>query len=163
MKFSFRNNVILGFFLILSLFLFSGCMKEDNWADWKNVSEQWYTSHKNDEGFKLLPSGVAYKMLSYGRPEWGKPQDSVYSHVFVNYVGKLFNDSVFDSGKDVEIQLGSSISGFKEVLFNMHPGDSCEIRIPWNKGYGSSGSGYTIPPYSTIVFNVRLERFLNPQ
>lgn len=162
MKFSFNKNAVFILFIALFSVSFTSCMNEDNWIDWKNLNEKWYNSHKNDDGFTVLSSGVSYKMLKFGNPKDGKPQSSG-SYVTVNYEGRLFNDSVFDEGANTDFVVGYTVSGFQEVLMKMHPGDSCEIRIPWDKGYGEDGSGYSIPPYSTLKFNVRLKSYLNPQ
>ncbi len=165
MKFSFNKNAAFILFVVLLSVSFTSCMNEDNWIDWKNLNEKWHNAHKNDDGFTLLPSGVSYKILNNstpGNPADGKPQSSS-SYVTVNYKGRLFNDYVFDEGTNTDFVVGYTVSGFREVLMKMHPGDSCEIRIPWDQGYGEDGSGSSIPPYSTLKFNVRLNSFLNPQ
>lgn len=163
MKFSFRKNAIFALFVILISLSVTSCMTEDNWIDWKTINEQWYNAHKNDNGYTLLTSGVSYKMLRYGNPKDGRPQDSVNSVVYINYEGRLYNDSIYGKGTDAGFYTYYLVSGIKEVIMKMHPGDSCEIRIPWAEGYGSDGSGTVIPPYSTLKFNVGLNSFYNIQ
>ena len=47
------------------------------------------------------------------------------------------------------------IEGWKIALVNMRVGDSVRVVIPYKLGYGASGSG-AIPPYSTLVFDMKL-------
>lgn len=47
------------------------------------------------------------------------------------------------------------VEGWTIALLNMHIGDSCEVIIPYQQGYGSTGSS-TIKPYSTLVFDMKL-------
>lgn len=47
------------------------------------------------------------------------------------------------------------IAGWKIALTHMHVGDTCEVVIPYNQGYGALGMG-SIKPYSNLQFNLRL-------
>lgn len=161
MKFSFRNEVIFISFLMLILLFSTSCIKEDHWIDWKNINEKWYEAHKNDQNFTQLSSGVSYRVIEKGSETLGTPQLST-TYIYLNYEGRFYNDSVFDEGTNVKFLLGTTVDGFQEVLKKMNPGDSVEIYIPWEQGYGSN-SYIDIPPYSTLKFNIRLNKFYNPQ
>ena len=47
------------------------------------------------------------------------------------------------------------IDGWQNALMNMHVGDTVQIVVPYQSGYGSSSAG-EIQPYSALRFNVRL-------
>lgn len=49
------------------------------------------------------------------------------------------------------------VTGWGDVLQQMHIGDSYLICIPWFLGYGQAGSGRTIDPYSNLFFRLSLE------
>lgn len=109
-------------------------------------------------------SGLQIKFLKY------YPKNTAAKsgcRVNVNYVGKLTNDTVFDSsykrGKPFSFELGkgSVIKGWEEGIGYMHEGDSAILTIPANLGYGESAVG-TIPANSTLVFNVVLEKVSEP-
>lgn len=51
---------------------------------------------------------------------------------------------------------GSVITGWGDVLQQMHIGDSWLVCIPWYIGYGQAGSGSTIKPYSNLFFRIEL-------
>ncbi len=81
--------------------------------------------------------------------------------VAVHYTGKLLDGSVFDSsiGKlpfTFPLGYGYVIAGWDEGIALMKKGGKATLIIPSSLGYGSSGSGSTIPPYSNLVFDVEL-------
>lgn len=51
----------------------------------------------------------------------------------------------------------SFIPGWIEILQHMHPGERWEIYIPYYSAYGEAGSGETIPAYSALIFDLKLE------
>ena len=94
--------------------------------------------------------------------------DSVATH----YCGKLIplydgSEVVFDQSfkgeLDTEIAVpvvfgvGQVITGWTTALQEMVEGDRWEVYIPQGMAYGQSGSG-SIPAYSTLVFDMKLEK-----
>jgi hypothetical protein len=82
--------------------------------------------------------------------------------VQVFYTGWLTDDeeTVFDSarttGQPASFNLDGLIAGFREGLIGMQPGGIRRFLIPPELGYGSTGSGSTIPPNATLIFEVKL-------
>jgi peptidylprolyl isomerase len=65
--------------------------------------------------------------------------------VEVDYTGTFENGEVFDSSEDRDplmFQVGSGqvIPGFDKAVIGMKVGDSKEVKIPPEEGYGTSGS-----------------------
>lgn len=85
------------------------------------------------------------------------------STVDVKYIGRLYNGVAFDSSYTLTTNgdsifrtgVNTVIAGWTTALQNMRVGDSVEIVIPYTQGYGGAQQG-AIPPYSTLVFNVKL-------
>lgn len=91
--------------------------------------------------------------------------------VLVNYRGRLIPSTsyadgyVFDQSYDGEYNpetavpaqfyVGGLIDGFTTALQHMHIGDVWRVYIPYNLGYGESGSS-SIPGYSTLIFDIAL-------
>lgn len=48
------------------------------------------------------------------------------------------------------------VSGWADILQNMRVGERWLTYIPWQLGYGSSGSS-VIPGYSTLIFDIQLQ------
>ncbi len=77
--------------------------------------------------------------------------------VKVNYVGALWNGTVFDSsyqkGQPIEFSLDRVVKGWGYGLAHTHVGDRVELVIPASLGYGNQAAG-DIPANSTLVFVV---------
>lgn len=81
---------------------------------------------------------------------------TICSNVSVDYVGKLTNDSVFDSGNDVSFDLSGLIIGWQEGIPLIAPGGSITLYLPPSLAYGSQASS-GIPANSNLIFNINLK------
>ncbi|EBB8773050.1 peptidylprolyl isomerase [Salmonella enterica] len=84
--------------------------------------------------------------------------------VRVHYTGKLIDGTVFDSsvarGEPAEFPVNGVIAGWIEALTLMPVGSKWELTIPQELAYGERGAGASIPPFSTLVFEVELLEIL---
>lgn len=82
---------------------------------------------------------------------------TVCSNVTVNYVGKLTNNTTFDSGKSVSFGLNQLIIGWQEGIPLIAPGGSITLYLPPSLAYGSQAQG-SIPANSILIFQIDLIR-----
>ena len=119
-------------------------------------SAQFLTENKAKAGVTTTASGLQYTVQQEGT---GK-QPKAESIVKVHYTGKLVDGKVFDSsverGEPVEFQLNQVIPGWTEGLQLMKEGGKATFYIPAALGYGENGVPGTIPPNSTLIFDVEL-------
>lgn len=123
---------------------------------------------------KTTPSGLKYKITKIGL----KPRPLKGDTVFVNYTGRLLNGKVFDSSvasvakaagldqpgrpyEPLKLPLGDGhvIAGWEEALLLLNEGGKATFIIPSALAYGEQGSpdgGVTIPPFSTLIFDLEL-------
>lgn len=148
-KFQHIRKAFIFSLLAIMAVSFSAC-QEDEYADWKIVNDQWLEQHKNDPGFIQTESGLCYKIIH--QTNLRQPNNS--SLVDVDYVGKLVDGTVFDSG-NFENYLYNAIPGWQEGVRKMREGARFIFYIPSSLGYGVDGSG-DIPPNSTLIFEVTL-------
>lgn len=109
------------------------------------------------EGVTATKSGLQYEVLTPGKGERSpKATDTVVCH----YEGRLVSGKVFDSSYErnqpAEFGLNQVIPGWTEGLQLMSEGAKFRFYIPYLLGYGEQGAGPSIPPYSTLVFDVEL-------
>lgn len=155
----------------------TSCGDDNNWEEyenWRMANTEWYNqqlNRKNTDGtpyFTVLQptwypqSGVLIHYFNDRALTQNNLQPLVTSHVTVKYHGRLYNDIGFDSttvGADSvrTFSLSEVVTGWKIALTHMHVGDSAEIVIPYEQGYGYSGSGSSVPPYSALKFNIGLK------
>jgi FKBP-type peptidyl-prolyl cis-trans isomerase FklB len=107
-------------------------------------------------GVKKLADGLMYRVLKAGTgPQVQKDSDVVT----VYYKGSLISGKVFDQTKPEEpaqFQAGALIPGWVEALKLMKTGDTWEIALPAELGYGADGAGDAIPPNQALVFTMSL-------
>ena len=84
-------------------------------------------------------------------PSYSYPKGMIFDR---SYVG----DFDPDLATPTKLSLSGVVKGFSTVLMRMHRGDHWRIYIPYQLGYGSTARS-SIPAYSTLVFDLRLEDF----
>ena len=108
------------------------------------------------EGVVTTKSGLQYEVLTEGSGKSPKATDQVRCH----YEGRLIDGTVFDSsykrGEPAVFGLNQVIAGWTEGVQLMKEGGKHRLYIAYLLGYGERGAGSSIPPYSTLVFDIEL-------
>ena len=111
-------------------------------------------------GVTQTKSGLQYEVLTEGTGRSPKATDTVRCH----YEGRLLDGSIFDSsyqrGTPADFGLNQVIAGWTEGVQLMKEGAKYRFFIPYLLAYGERGAGSSIPPYSTLVFDVELIKVL---
>ena len=116
--------------------------------------------NKAVKGVFSTPSGLQYMVLRQGAGPRPLPQ----SQVRVHYQGTLLDGTVFDSSYErkqpAEFGLDQVIAGWTEGVAMMPVGAKYRFWIPSALAYGEKGAPGSIPPNSTLVFDVELLQVL---
>ena len=130
-------------------------MNTIKYGDTKAEGEQFLAENALKEGVITTESGLQYEVITMGRGKKPAATDKVKVH----YHGTLINGTVFDSsverGEPIVFGLNQVIAGWTEGLQLMPVGSKFKFYIPQDLGYGAQNAG-TIPPYSTLIFEVEL-------
>ena len=125
-------------------------------AEAKSSSDTFLAENAKKPGVKATPSGLQYLITQEGTGK-SPAADSV---VKVHYTGKLVDGTVFDSsvarGQPIEFPLNQVVAGWTEGLQLLKEGGKATLFIPAHLGYGEQGVPGTIPPNSTLIFDVEL-------
>lgn len=112
------------------------------------------------DGIKSTESGLQYEVITEGTGSLPKSTDRVQVH----YTGQLIDGTIFDSsvqrGQPAEFPVNGVIQGWVEALQLMPEGSKWRLYIPQELAYGAQGAGGSIPPYSTLIFDVELLKVL---
>lgn len=130
----------------------------------EDLGYQDYTPGKNDYVYmKLFPEDNI-------EPLGISPMST--DTVSVHYRGKLINGTVFDESFSGEwngmvneprsFAASGVITGRTTALLKMKEGQHVELYIPNGMGYGSVERD-VIPAYSTLIFDLRLEKVIHPK
>jgi len=91
-----------------------------------------------------------------------------HSKLSVHYIGRLEDNTVFDSsyerGEFFDFQIGvrKVILGWETGLLGMKEGGKRTIFIPYQLAYGESGAGNLIPPKSNLIFDIEIIKVIPP-
>jgi peptidylprolyl isomerase/FKBP-type peptidyl-prolyl cis-trans isomerase FklB len=136
----------------------SACQGPAPLPDQSKASAEYMAKVVKEPGVKLLPSGVAYKIVRSGPADGMRP--ALSDEVKVHYEGKLIDGKVFDSsyerGQPAAMPLEGLIEAWQEALQLMRPGDEWVLYVPPEKGYGAEGAGGEIPPNAVLIFRIEL-------
>ncbi len=176
------KKLILPFTL---LFLASGCFDSNDPGFDNTADLEFLEQNAAKEGVIVTDSGLQYRILSEndneengegeengGEEENGEEENGEEENgeeearqpgpndiVTVHYRGELVDGTVFDSsiarGEPETFELNRMIAGFSEGIQLMREGQTFELVIPSNLGYGNRQIGI-IHPGATLIFEVQL-------
>jgi len=115
------------------------------------IAERKLTTTKYDNGLRVA-------MLREGTGEFPKNGDNVTVH----YRGTLLDGTQFDASYDrnqpftFKVGTRQVIMGWEEGIPKIKIGGKAMLIIPSELGYGERGAGGSIPPNSTLVFEVEV-------
>ena len=124
-------------------------------AAWHN-RQQAALAERAAQGWYYLPGGVLWRRVAGdGSGRHPTVQDTVTLH----YAGTLVDGTEFDSsyrgGRPATFPLGRLIRAWQLAVPQMGVGDTIEIAVPSDLGYGPQGGG-PIPGGATLLFKIEL-------
>lgn len=149
---------------------------EDEYKDWLQKNNEWFDQQKaNTSYYKIVtapwdPNG---QILMHWYNDTMLTRDNLKplytSTTDVKYRGMLYDSTPFDSSylrtspadSIMRMAVNAGVEGWALALMQMHVGDSCRVVIPYSMGYGSYQMGNIIKPFSTLVFDIKLQDIAN--
>jgi FKBP-type peptidyl-prolyl cis-trans isomerase len=132
--------------------------------EWREKNKDFLRTKGKEAGVEQTATGLYYKIITPGTA----PKPTATSSVKAKYTGKLVDGNVFDStdsrnGEPTEFPLSGVIPGWTEGLQKIGKGGKIQLFIPSELGYGEAGQPPSIPPASTLVFDVEIVEVINEQ
>lgn len=122
---------------------------------WMNAQQAALASRQAKDGWGYLPGGVLWRRVA-GDGTGAHP--SINDTVRVHYAGTLVDGTEFDSsygGQPVRFPLRGLIRAWQLAIPQAGVGDTIEIAVPSDLGYGPKGAG-PIPGGATLLFKIEL-------
>lgn len=158
---------------VVSIMMLDSCLGKsiyDEYKDWRETNDEWYSLQKASGQYTLLtapwdPSATTLirwhndTMLTRNnlKPLISSTVDVKYhlslydgTPVDSSYVSTSPADSIFRT------KLSGVVEGWMIALTRMHVGDSCTIIVPYQQGYGSTKMSDLLLPYTDLVFDIKL-------
>lgn len=125
-------------------------------ADNKTKSDQFIASYKGQQGVKLLPNGVAYKVLENGTGAKPTQASTVALEVSGPFPMGQRPQSANPPQNIPSIKVSAvEMAAMREVLLQMPAGSKWEVALPPDKAYGADPrTGF--PPNVAVVFEIKL-------
>ncbi len=129
--------------------------EEKRSAVMKSAGAEFLVENAKRAGVEVTESGLQYEVLTAGSGKKPAATDTVRVHYHGTFTdGKVFDSSV-QRNQPAEFPVNGVIAGWVEALQLMSEGSKWKLYIPYQLAYGERGAG-SIPPYSTLVFEVEL-------
>ena len=109
-----------------------------------------------EKGAVVTPSGLVFLSLKDGSGASPAATDTVKVHYRGTFTDGREFDSSIKRGQPAEFPLNRVIPCWTEGVQKMKPGGKARLTCPSAIAYGERGAGGTIPPNSTLQFEVEL-------
>lgn len=131
-------------------------LMSQQYGDLLKANEDFLAAKAKEPGIDSLDNGILYKVIEPGKG----PKPSEGNIVAIEYEGRLIDGKLITKSHaitDVKVKDGIiNFPGFSMMLTNMPLNAEWEAYIPWNYCYGAHGYSDEIPPFSNIIFKVKL-------
>jgi FKBP-type peptidyl-prolyl cis-trans isomerase len=124
-------------------------------AAWMNAQSAALAGRQAKDGWGWLEGGVLWRRVA---GDGTGPRPTINDTVKVHYAGTLVDGTEFDSsygGQPVSFPLRGLIPAWQLAIPQAAVGDTIEIAVPADLGYGSKGAG-PIPGGATLLFKIEL-------
>lgn len=123
---------------------------------WQNQQMLALASRGGAQGWTQLPSGLRWRRI---KGDGSGKHPTVADVVTLHYAGSFVDGTEFDSsyarGEPATFPLGELIRAWQIAVPLMGVGDTIEIAVPAELGYGPRGKG-PIPGGATLLFKIEL-------
>jgi len=125
----------------------------------RKMGEDFLAKNRRRTGVRETDSGLQYLILEEG--EGGCPDKNacITVHQRCQLVNGTVIEDTYRKNEPSEVKMEELIEGYREGIQLMNKGARYKLFIPWELAWGKNGTGSKIPPYSMLIFDVRLIGF----
>ncbi len=124
----------------------------------KKAEKKFLKANRKKEGVRVTESGLQYIITEKGSTD--KPssdKDTVYVHYKLSNIKGEVIEEIPEGRPSVRLSLSRVVSGWAEGMKLIGAGGKARLFVPSELGYGDRGTGGSIGPNATLVFDVQLD------
>jgi len=122
----------------------------------RKTGDDFLMKNSKKDGVVVTHSGLQYKVIETGEGETPASDANIIIHQRCQLLDGTIIIDTYRENKPTEAKIPELIEGYKEGIMLMNKGSRFKFFVPPNLAWGKKGSGNKIPPYSVLVFDVRL-------
>lgn len=107
------------------------------------------------KGYKKSDLGFWYKIHLSNLGTFIKDKDKCQ---FVYQLTSLDGKTMEQTEKQIVIGQKQIVVGLEEGIKLLHKGDSATFIIPWYLGYGMNGNKPNVPPYTSLIYIIKVSK-----
>lgn len=125
----------------------------------RKMGEDFLEKNRKKEGVRETGSGLQYLVLKEGEGDCPDANAHITVHQRCQLVNGTIIEDTYRENESSEVKVEELIEGYQEGIQLMNKGARYKFFIPWELAWGKNGTGNKIPPYSMLIFDVRLIDF----
>ena len=125
----------------------------------RKAGEDFLAKNQKKEGVIETATGLQYQVVVEGDGEQPGEQAIITVHQRCQLVNGDIIEDTYKENKPSEVKMEELIEGYQEGIQLMKKGARYKFFIPSELAWGKNGTGNKIPPYSVLIFDVKLIDF----
>lgn len=125
----------------------------------RKAGESFLEKNAKKEGVFVTDSGLQYLIIEEGDGEKPDSKAVITVHQRCQLVNGTVIEDTYKENEPSEVKMEELIEGYQEGVQLMKKGARYKFFIPNELAWGKNGTGNKIPPYSVLIFDVRLIDF----
>ena len=125
----------------------------------RKTGEDFLTKNRKKEGVIETDSGLQYLIIEEGDGEKPDAGAVITVHQRCQLISGTLIIDTYKENAPSEVKIEELIEGYQEGVQMMKKGARYKFFIPSELAWGKNGSGSKIPPYSVLIFDVKLIDF----
>ena len=125
----------------------------------RKTGEDFLAKNRKKEGVVETDSGLQYLVIEDGNGEKPDLNAIITVHQRCQLVNGTMIEDTYKENKPSEVKMSELIEGYQEAIQQMKKGSRYKLFISSELAWGKNGTGNKIPPFSVLIFDVKLIDF----
>lgn len=125
----------------------------------RKTGDDFLLKNSKKDGVIETDSGLQYLVVEKGDGDYPDSNAFITVHQRCQLVNGTIIEDTYRENEPSEVKMEELIEGYQEGILLMQKGARYKFYIPYDLAWGKNGTGTKIPPYSVLIFDVKLIDF----